>query len=91
MPFSPEDVQANRDFFRAKVRAERQWIDVARRLKGEPSAAGATWVLADVRGRDAFAKAHMQGAICLAVDEIATIAPLLPKDREIVTYCWNDT
>ena len=91
MAFSPDDVEANRAYFQAKLRAERQWIDVPRRLKGEPSASGATWVLADTRGRDAFAKAHMQGAICLPIDEIAALAPQLPRDREIVTYCWNDT
>jgi hypothetical protein len=89
MAISPDLVASNRAYFQAKLAAERQWIDVVRRLKGE--APSADWILADVRGRDPFAKAHMQGAVCLPVDEIGALAPLLPRDREIVTYCWNDT
>jgi rhodanese-related sulfurtransferase len=89
MPFDAKDIAGNRAYFEAKLRAERQWIDVARRLKGE--APNANWVLLDTRGRDAFAKAHVQGAVCLAMDEIDALSQRLPKDREIVTYCWNDT
>ena len=89
MAFDPKDIQANREFFAAKLKAERQKNDVARRAKGEAVTPG--FVLLDVRGRDAFAKAHVAGALCLPLDELDAIAPGLPRDRELVTYCWNHT
>ena len=87
--FSPDDVRANRDWFAAKMRAEKQKIDAVRRVEGKPGAGD--FLLLDTRGRDAFAKAHVRGAICVPLDEIEALAPGLPKDRELVTYCWSDT
>jgi rhodanese-related sulfurtransferase len=86
---SPDDVASNRAWFEAKLRAERQWIDVARRLASPSDEPG--FVLLDVRGRDAFARAHIQGAVCVPMDELDALSSLLPKDRELVSYCWTDT
>jgi len=47
------------------------------------------FVLLDTRGRDAFASGHIPGAWCAAESELEAVVPLLPKDREIVTYCWS--
>jgi rhodanese-related sulfurtransferase len=89
VPHAPEDVASNRAYFEAKLRAERQWIDVARRLEAPSPEPG--FVLLDVRGRDAFAKAHIQGSVCVPMDELDALSSLLPKDRELVAYCWTDT
>jgi rhodanese-related sulfurtransferase len=89
MAFTPEDIRANGEFFAAKLRAERQLNDVIKWSKGESGAPD--FVLVDVRGRGGFAKAHIQGAVCVPLDEIAALAEKLPRDRELVTYCWNST
>ncbi len=87
MAFSPDDIKANRDFFANKLRAEKQKADVLRWVKGEP--AGSEFVLLDVRTRDAFAKAHIQGAVNAPLAELIDLVPQLPRDKELVAYCWN--
>jgi len=89
MPFSPEDIRANRDYFARKLRGEKQKNDVIKKVKGEPGAG--EYLLLDVRSRDAFAKAHIRGAFSAPLEELGALTPQLPKDRELVTYCWADT
>lgn len=89
MAFTSEDIRANRDFFAQKLRVERQKNDVAQWAKGEASAP--SFVLLDTRGRDAFAKGHVKGAICVPLQEIDKLVEQLPRDKELVTYCWNST
>ncbi len=87
MAFNPEDIRANRDYFAAKLRAERQKADVVKKVKegkGE-------FVLLDTRGRKAFEQGHIPGAWCLPLEEFDALASQLPRDRELVTYCWAHT
>ena len=58
MAFKPEDIEANRAFFAAKLRAEKQKNDLIHKVKdgeGEP------FLLLDVRPRAAFRRSHIQG------------------------------
>ena len=87
MAFTPEDVRANREFFAAKLRAEKQKSEVLKKVK---DGLGPDFVLLDVRSRAAFRKAHIHGAWCVPYEELAGLLPQLPRDRELVTYCWND-
>jgi rhodanese-related sulfurtransferase len=89
MSFSPEDIRKNRDFFTEKLRAERQLSDVQRWVNKDPGYPD--FVLVDTRARDAFAKAHIPGAVNLPEAELAQLARQLPKDKELVTYCWSRT
>ncbi|MFL5264634.1 MAG: rhodanese-like domain-containing protein [Anaeromyxobacteraceae bacterium] len=89
MAFSQEDLRANREYFAAKLRAERQKADVIKQVKKEPGAPD--FVLVDTRARDAYAQGHIPGALCVPLAELAALAPKLPKDRELVAYCWNHT
>jgi Rhodanese-like domain len=89
MAFSREDIRANREYFANKLRAEKQKNDVIKRVKGEPGAG--EFLLLDVRPRDAFAKAHIRGAFSAPLEELGALTAQLPQDRELVTYCWNDT
>jgi rhodanese-related sulfurtransferase len=87
MRFTPEDVEANRAYFAAKLRAEKQKVEVIGHLedgRGEP------FLLLDVRPRGAFRKAHIRGAWCAPREELASIIPELPREVELVTYCWSD-
>ena len=87
MAFSSDDIRANRDFFVAKLRAEHQKQNAIDWVKKDPAAPEI--VLIDTRARDAFAKAHIQGAINVPVDELKQVAGQLPRDKTLVTYCWN--
>jgi rhodanese-related sulfurtransferase len=87
MAFSPDDVRANREFFAAKLRAEAEKQSVVNWVKKEPRAREI--VLLDTRARDAFAKAHIEGAISVPLDELKELAAQLPRDKTLVVYCWN--
>jgi rhodanese-related sulfurtransferase len=87
MRFRPEDVEANRAYFAAKLRAEKQKTDVIHQVR---EGLGTPFLLLDARQRAAFRKGHIQGAWCVPGDELASILPQLPRDVELVTYCWSD-
>jgi rhodanese-related sulfurtransferase len=86
MPIAAEDVRANRDYFFRKLRAEKQRNDVLKAVEGT---APFDFVLLDTRGREPFASGHIPGAICAPLEELEELAASLPKDRELVTYCWG--
>ena len=87
MAFNPDEIRANRDYFAAKLRAERQKADVVRKVKESKG----DFVLLDTRGRQAFDQGHIPGAWCLPLEELDALAAQLPKDRELATYCWTHT
>jgi len=86
MEFDPVDIQRNRDYFAAKLHAEKQRNDVLKAVEGS---APYDFVLLDTRGKEPFASGHIPGAWCVGLQDLAGIASLLPKDRVIVTYCWG--
>jgi rhodanese-related sulfurtransferase len=87
MAFSSDDIRANREFFSSKLRAEHQKASAIDWVKKDPGAPDI--VLIDARSRDAFAKAHIQGAINVPLDELKQVAGQLPRDKTLVTYCWS--
>jgi rhodanese-related sulfurtransferase len=88
MRFADEDIEANRAFFEAKLRAYRQFFDLQHKVKRDvPSVPD--FLLLDVRARGAFAKAHVPGALCAPEEELAVLSAQLPRDRELVTFCWS--
>lgn len=52
---------------------------------------GAPFVLVDARAPEAYADAHLPGAISLPWQSIDadTVASHVPTDRLVVTYCWS--
>ncbi len=47
------------------------------------------FILLDTRPRHAYVQGHIPGAWCAPVEELDTVQARLPKDKEIVTYCWG--
>jgi rhodanese-related sulfurtransferase len=88
MPFSRDDIEANGRYFAAKLRANRQFQDLVHKVKRD-SVSVTDFLLVDVRGRDAFAKAHVPGALCAPLSELQRLSAQLPHDREVVTFCWS--
>lgn len=89
MAFTEEQIAANREYFARKLAATRQEMDLVRRLRGEADAAD--YLLLDVRGDEAFAQSHIEGAISVPVASLDQRMAELPKDRELVVYCWKKT
>jgi rhodanese-related sulfurtransferase len=89
MAFTKEEIGRNRDYFAEKLSAERQLADVQHWVNRDAGAPD--FVLLDTRARDAFAKAHIPGALSAPVAELAQLASKLPRDKELVTYCWSRT
>jgi rhodanese-related sulfurtransferase len=85
MTFTKDQIESNAAYFRQRLQAVKQLNDVKKWAKDD----GGDFVLLDVRGRDAFAKAHPAGATCVPFEEIETLAAQLPRDRELVTFCWS--
>jgi len=85
MGFRPDEIRANRDYFAEKLRAEKQRNDVLKAAEG----GSFDFVLLDTRGSEAFAQGHIKGSWCLPAGDMDEAARHLPKDKEIVTYCWG--
>jgi rhodanese-related sulfurtransferase len=85
MSWSEADIRSNRDYFKAKLSAIKQRNTVLEAIQHDAF----DFVLLDTRPRDAFKFGHITGAWCAPFVDFETIIPRLPKDREIVTYCWG--
>ena len=86
MPFTPDDIRANRDFFAHKLKSEKQRNDVLKAVDGKIPF---DFLLLDARGKEAFNGGHIPGAWCMPDAGVDAMLAQLPKEREIVTYCWG--
>lgn len=86
MTFDADAIRANRDHFAAKLKAEKQRNDVLHAVQGDIPF---DFVLLDTRGREPFNQGHIPGAWCVPLDELDSALSRLPKDKEIVSYCWS--
>ena len=89
MPFTPDDIQANHEHFAHHLKSTKSRRDVELRLTGDYT--GDEFLLLDVRPREAFANGHIHGAHCAPFAELSELAAELPRDKELVVYCWSDT
>jgi rhodanese-related sulfurtransferase len=85
MAFAADEIRANRDYFAHKLRAEKERNDVLHAVENGTF----DFVLLDTRGRVPFASGHIPGALCAPIEELEQLTAHLPRDREIVTYCWG--
>ena len=86
MAIDPQQVRANWDYFAAKLQAQKQRNDVLHAVDGSGAY---DFILLDTRGHTPFAQGHVPGAWSVPVEDLDKVAPRLPKDREIVAYCWS--
>ena len=85
MAFTQDEIRANRDYLVEKLRAEKARAAVLHAVEDNKF----DFVLLDTRGREPFASGHIPGALCAPADELDQLVGVLPKDRELVTYCWG--
>ncbi len=87
MPFSERERELQKQYYSAKLAAEKQKVDVAKKVKEGKG----DFVVLDTRDRASFEKEHIPGAISVPLDEVDKVAPKLSKEKEYVTYCWHST
>jgi rhodanese-related sulfurtransferase len=79
------DLARLREHFEAKLQATKQLADVVDAVKHH----GSDLVRLDLRDRDDYRRGHIEGAVSMPLDEIDRRYGGLPREKEIVTYCYN--
>ena len=74
-------------YFQEKLAAELGPHDVKHLLDSDNHGV----VILDVRTKEGFKEGHIPGAVNIPFDELSHRFKELPKDKEIVSYCWNVT
>lgn len=74
-------------YFATKLEAEWGPFDLKRALDTRPQ----NIVVLDTRPPDAFAKEHIPQAVNIPTEELPKRLAELPKNKEVVPYCWNIT
>lgn len=82
------DMKVLIDYYKAKLSAEVQKIDIVRQVKGETNT---DHIIIDTRDPAAFAAGHIPGAVNVPVIEAESRLETLKleRDRSYVTYCYN--
>jgi rhodanese-related sulfurtransferase len=79
------DLTRLKEHFELKLQAVKQLADVVDSVKHGNS----DLVLLDMRDRDDYRRGHIKGALSMPLEEIDKRYQDLPRDKEIVTYCYN--
>src|ERR1051325_220179 len=73
------------NFYRAKMDAEWGPYD----LQHQQESNAANIIVIDTRDAESFAKEHIPGAVNIPTDELPRRLNELPKDKDMVPYCWS--
>ncbi len=79
------DLTRLKEHFELKLQAVKQLADVVYSVKHDDS----DLVLLDMRYREDYRRGHIKGALSMPLEEIDKRYRDLPKDKDIVTYCYN--
>ena len=88
MELHAHDVELQKQWFRAKLAAEKSKNDVMKKVKGESQD---DFVLLDARDPGAYERGHLPGALPMPLAEVEQRMGALDREREHVIYCWNAT
>lgn len=76
-----------KSYFAAKLSAELGPHNLKRMVDAKAN----DFLVLDVRAKDAFEDAHIPGAKSIPFEDLPGRLKELPKDKEIITYCWDPT
>ena len=74
-------------YFAMKLSAELGPHNVKRLLDQEAG----RLVILDVRSREGYAAGHLPGAVNIPFEELPVRLRELPKQKDLITYCWDVT
>lgn len=83
----PLTSHARAQYFTAKLNAEWGPID----LKHALDAGAGGIVVLDTRSPEAYAEEHIPQAVNIPAEDLPKRLNEVPKDKDVVTYCWNIT
>lgn len=79
------DLAKLKEHFELKLQAVKQLADVVDSVKH----GGSDLVLLDTRDREDYRRGHIKGALSMPLEEIDKRYRDLPRDKDVVTYCYN--
>ena len=79
------DLTRLKEHFELKLQAVKQLADVVDAVKRGDS----DLVLLDMRDGEDYRRGHIKGALSMPLEEIDKRYQDLPKDKDLVTYCYN--
>ena len=79
------DLARLKEHFELKLQAVKQLADVIDSVKRDSS----DLVLLDMRDREDYRRGHIKGAVSMPLEDIDKRYRDLPRDKDIVTYCYN--
>ncbi len=79
------DLTRLKEHFELKLQAVKQLADVVHSVKHDDL----DLVLLDLRDREDYRRGHIKGALSMPLEEIDKRCRDLPRDKDIVTYCYN--
>ena len=74
-------------YFQAKLAAELGPHNVKRLLEMNSTEV----VIVDVRSKEGYREGHLPGALNIPFEELPSRMKALPKNKDIITYCWDVT
>jgi rhodanese-related sulfurtransferase len=83
-----QEMVLQKQWFRAKLAAEKPKAEVAKKLK---EGSELDFVLLDARDRASYEKERLPGALPMPLDEVERLADSLDPAKEYVAYCWHAT
>lgn len=85
--FSQSDIELSRKHFEEKLKVTLGPVGLEEMMK-DPKKKDSFLVI-DVRNRGGYRKEHIPGAINIPEEEIENRLNEIPKDKEIIVYCWT--
>jgi len=82
---NPLSAEARAAYFRTKLEAEWGPFDLQHALEKKDNRI----IVIDTRDAESFAKEHIPGAVNIPTDELSSRLHELPKEKELVPYCWS--
>ena len=79
------DLARLKEHFELKLRAVKQLADAVYCVKNGSS----DLVLLDMKDREDYRMGHIKGAVSMPLEDIVKRYRDLPRDKDIVTYCYN--
>lgn len=87
--FGVADVELAKKHFEEKLKVTLGPVEL-KHLMDDPKAWGNV-LLIDVRSKEGYQKEHVPGAVNIPEEELEARLGEIPKDKEIIVYCWTLT
>ncbi len=85
--FTPADIEMAKRHFENRLKITLGPVELQHKM--EEAQIGKDFILIDVRNRDGFREEHIPGAVNIPEDELENRLNEIPRDKEVIVYCWT--